>query len=724
MRPNASNWPTPRILAIGYLIAIAALVLNALITFWNLSAIQTTWDTLLGGRDFVRGIDGVVLNLKDAETGQRGYLLTGDARYLEPYETSRGLIPGSLNRLRSLAGQSRSRQGHLDAVAAASAAKLTELEQAITVRRRDGLEAAVAFVKNDEGRVTTERILAEIAALQVEEESTRAPLRTELQEAIRRTTLTFAFVSALALALLFTVHVLSVKSRDELRRHAAWLSTTLRSIGDAVIATDGHGRVMFMNPVAEALTGWPEDQAVGRSPEEVFRIVSEGTRLTVENPVAKVLRDGVAAGLANHTILIARNGTEYAIDDTASPIRDREGGTGLSGVVLVFHDVGNRRKLERELQDRAARLAEDDRRKDEFLAMLAHELRNPLASVGNAIQLLQMPRVPVPDSEWAKDVIERQVKHLARLIDDLLDVSRITRGIIDLRKEKMDASVVIERAVDAVRPLLDERKHDLAVIFKPGTLWCEVDPARLEQTLTNLLSNAAKFTEAGGHIRLTARNDDALISFSVKDDGIGIAPEKLPEMFELFAQGDRTMARSEGGLGIGLTVVKRVVELHGGTVTASSDGPGRGSEFVVKIPALPQPEPVAPRSPDAIPEPRRRARILIVDDNVDTARGLAHLLRLLGNDIRTAFDGASAITEAQAFRPEFILLDLGLPGMDGYQVARQLRSDGFHDVVIIAISGYGQDEDRRRSHEAGFNHHLVKPVNHNALITLIGQPAS
>jgi signal transduction histidine kinase len=429
-----------------------------------------------------------------------------------------------------------------------------------------------------------------------------------------------------------------------------------------------------------------------------------------------------AVGLADDTKLIARDGALASIEETVAPIR-ADGGE-IKGAVVVFHDIGDRRKLERELHERAKRLVEADRRKDEFLAMLAHELRNPLASVRNAIQLMRMPNVAIEHVEWSREIIERQVRHLARLIDDLLDVSRITRGKIELRKERIEATSVINCAVDAVRPLIQERKHELAVSFAPGSLWCEVDPTRLEQALINLLSNAAKYTEAGGHIRLSARHDDDQITFTVNDDGVGMVPERIGEMFELFAQGDRTMARSEGGLGIGLTIVKRIAELHGGTVTAVSEGPRRGSQFTMTLPAISRPKPAVAAPPPARPDGPRRARIMIVDDNVDMVHGLERLLKLMGNHIRTAFDGPAAIIEATAFQPEFILLDIGLPGMDGYQVARQLRRQGFDRTVIIAISGYGQDEDRLRSREAGFDYHLVKPVDYDALIALIGQPAS
>ncbi len=717
--PYVTDWPAQRTFAIGYAIAIVALLINSILTFWNLNSIRTTWDTLLGSRDFVRGIDDVLSNLRDAETGQRGYLLTGDERYLAPYTRSHAVILDSIDRLRTLAGDIGRRQEHINTIAEASAAKLGELEQTISLRRRQGLEAAVAIMRTDGGREAMDRLRGELAALRAEEDATRSALRSRLQTALVRTLVTFGFASALALALLFGVHFLSERSRHQLRRHAAWLSTTLRSIGDAVIATDGAGRVIFMNGVAEMLTGWTSSDAVGLPLEAVFRIVNEATKTGLENPVTKALKEGTVVGLANDSALLARNGTEHAIDYTAAPIRDA--GSDIRGVVLVFHDVGGRRRLERELNDRTTRLVEADRRKDEFLAMLAHELRNPLASIGNAIQVMKIQKAG-EHSEWAKEVIDRQVKHLARLIDDLLDVSRITRGKIELRRERIDASPVIKSAIEAVRPLIENRKHELSVSFIPGTLSCEADPTRLEQALINLLTNAAKYTESGGHIRLTARLEGDQVTFQVKDNGIGIPAEKLAEVFELFAQGDRTIARSEGGLGIGLTIVKRIAELHGGTAIAFSEGLGRGSEFTLKLPAVPRPAPgPAVTSPVGL-QGERHSRILIIDDNVDTAHGLARLLRLLGHDVRAAHDGPAAIAEALAFRPEFILLDIGLPNMDGYQVARQLRTQGLQDAVIIAISGYGREEDRLRSREAGFNYHLVKPVDYNSLISLIGQP--
>jgi signal transduction histidine kinase len=376
---------------------------------------------------------------------------------------------------------------------------------------------------------------------------------------------------------------------------------------------------------------------------------------------------------------------------------------------------------ERERQAEALR--QNDRRKDEFLAMLAHELRNPLAAVNNAVTILKMS----PDEEsrdWASDVVERQVKQLTRLIDDLLDVSRITSGKIRLRKEFVDAGPILDQAIESARPLIDQRSHTLSVSVERGRLPIHADATRVEQIVLNLLTNAAKYTEAGGRIWLSAEPEADQIVISVRDNGTGIPPERLPEVFTLFTQGDRSLARSEGGLGIGLTIVRKLAEMHGGSVEARSEGPDRGSEFIVRLPLAP---PAREAGPEARPGPSGdggTSRILVVDDNEDTASGMARLLELLGNEVRTAYDGPAALATARAFRPHFILLDIGLPGMDGYQVASALREDELaRDAVIIAISGYGQEDDRRRSLAAGFDHHLVKPVELDSLVPLIHRPA-
>jgi len=365
----------------------------------------------------------------------------------------------------------------------------------------------------------------------------------------------------------------------------------------------------------------------------------------------------------------------------------------------------------------------NDRRKDEFLAMLAHELRNPLAAIDSAVSLIGAS-VPGHDPfDWSVDVIGRHVRHLTRLIDDLLDVSRITRGKIELRKKKIDARPVLNSAIESVRMLLEERQHRLTTSYGQD-LFVEADPTRLEQIAVNLLSNAAKYTESGGQIWFTARHEENEFVIRVRDTGVGIPPEQLASIFDLFVQGDRSLERSAGGLGIGLTLVQKLTELHGGTVVARSEGAGTGSEFIVRLPAGEESnrERSRPR-PQSEPRSKRAARVLVVDDNVDLARGLARLLEMRGHNVSIAFDGPSAVDKARELHPEFVLLDIGLPGMDGYQVAALLRQEpDTKDAVIVAVSGYGQDEDRKRSQQAGFDLHLVKPVSCDELIKVFERP--
>ena len=352
--------------------------------------------------------------------------------------------------------------------------------------------------------------------------------------------------------------------------------------------------------------------------------------------------------------------------------------------------------------------------------MLAHELRNPLAAIGNAVSLSTLSGLQ-EHIDWSMEVITRQIRHLTRLIDDLLDVSRITRGKIQLRRRVLEATPVLESAIETVRPLIEARKHVLDLAIDRGDLWVDADPTRLEQVVVNLLNNAAKYSENEGRIWLIAAREGEEIVITLRDRGMGIIPGKLPEMFELFAQGDRSLARSEGGLGIGLTVVKKLVVMHGGSVTAKSEGLGKGCEFTVRFPAAKRPAGAKPAPSGSVdPSARRSSRILVVDDNVDMAKGMARLLTLLGHEVWTAHNGKEALTIARQHAPEFVLLDIGLPEMDGYEVARRLRQEErCQHAVIVAVSGYGQEDDVARGRVVGFDHHLVKPIDHDALLMIL-----
>jgi CheY-like chemotaxis protein/two-component sensor histidine kinase len=365
-------------------------------------------------------------------------------------------------------------------------------------------------------------------------------------------------------------------------------------------------------------------------------------------------------------------------------------------------------------------LADADRRKDEFLAMLGHELRNPLAPVATALQLMRLHSDESLRVARARETIERQVEHMTRLIDDLLDVSRITRGKIELRHQAVVLSTLVARAVEAARPVIDERGHRLTLDLPDEPLTLSGDPARLEQVLANLLNNAAKYTDVGGRIWLRAFVDAGQLVLSVRDDGAGLTPAMRERVFDLFMQGPEMRAYARGGLGIGLTLVRRLVEMHGGKVGARSDGLGQGSEFIVSLPirAAAHVAPEGDASGAGLAELPKR-RILVVDDNVDAADALAELLRDYGHNVRAVHDGPSAIEQAALHRPDIVLLDIGMPGLDGYEVARRMRSELGLKATLVALTGYGEARHRRLSREAGFDEHVTKPVDIRQLETLL-----
>jgi PAS domain S-box-containing protein len=744
---------------------------------------------------------------------------------------------------------------------------------------------------------------------------------------------------------------------------------TLRSIGDAVITTDNEARITYINGVAESLTGWSHDDALGQPLERVFQIVNEVTLQEVENPAMRALREGIVVGLANHTVLIKKDGTKCAIDDSAAPIRNEQG--HVSGCVLIFRDVTAQRLIEREkanqlltarllasivessndaimsksldgiiqswnaaaeqlfgytaaeavgrhisliipperlveeeqiiaslregrrtehyetervrndgkhitisltispikddsgkvigaskivrditgrkrtererqnfvtlvenstdfigmcdmenipffinraglemvglenieqarrtslrdfffpedqelmmnqffpsvlesghgeivirfrhfktgaarwmsykvlllrdaankavgfatvsqditerkrMEDDLRRLAADlsatDRRKNEFLATLAHELRNPLAPMSNMLEVLKRADGNPEILRRAHDTIERQLGQMVRLVDDLLDLNRITHDRLELRRSDVELSSVIQQAVEVARPLIDSAGHKLSIDLPDEPIYLHADRARLAQVFGNLLNNSSKYTRPEGTISLSAKRVDSEVFVTVKDNGAGIPQDKLDSIFDMFMQVDRTSERSQDGLGIGLTLVKRLTEMHGGLIEAKSDGEGQGSEFVVRLPILSKP--ASASQPKTGVESSLGRRILIVDDNRDSAESLAMLLEITGNKTHMAHDGVEAIEVIEKYRPEVVLLDIGLPRLNGHDVCRRIREKPWgKNIVFIALTGWGQEEDRRKSEEAGFNGHFVKPVDYDNLLELL-----
>ncbi len=617
-----------------------------------------------------------------------------------------------------------------------------------------------------------------------------------------------------------------VRAEEALRKQSEWLRIMLASIGDAVISTDAGGRVTFMNGVAETLTGWPQGDAIGRPLPAVFHIVHERTRALAENPALRALQEGSTVGLANHTILIARNGTERPIDDSASPIRD-DSGTPV-GAVLVFRDVTARKdigevqarlaaivessedaiisktldgvirswnsgaerlfgyaaediigrpialiipadrldeeheilariargeriehfetvrvtkhgdlidislsispirdgsgrivgasKVARDISDRKRAeeaLREADRRKDQFIALLAHELRNPLAPLRNGLQVMRLASSDANAVAQAHHMMERQLGHMVRLIDDLLDISRISQNKMELRRSPVLLADIISSAVETANPAIEASGHQLAISLPIEPIYLDADLTRLAQVFSNLLVNSAKFTEPGGRIWLDAKQRSPEVIVSVRDTGIGIPADSLSHIFEMFSQVNRSTEQS-GGLGIGLALVKGLVNAHGGSVSAASDGPGKGSIFTINLPLLHRAfeSRDTDHSEDAQTAAGSSRRILVVDDNRDSADSMAMMLKLVGNDVATVYDGLEALVAAQNFQPQVILMDVGMPHLNGYDATRCIREQTLKkSPIIIALSGWGQQGDLALSKAAGCDGHLVKPVS-------------
>lgn len=487
----------------------------------------------------------------------------------------------------------------------------------------------------------------------------------------------------------------------------ARLAAIVESSDDAIVSKSLDGTVMTWNAGAERLFGYKSSEIVGNS---ITRIIPP-ERIDEEIHILERLRRGERIEHFE-TVRVSKDGRRIHVSLTVSPIRDASG--FVVGASKVARDVTDRVRAEEALK-------EADRRKDDFIALLAHELRNPLAPIRNGLQVLKLSNGDGRPGEDTRKMMDRQLTHMVRLIDDLLDVSRISRNKLELRRERVSLSEVIASAVETAQPVLDAAEHKLTVSLPSEPVDLDADLTRLAQVFSNLLTNSAKYMHRGGHVYLTAERRDDSVSIAVRDHGIGIPADSLPTIFDMFSQVDRSIERTTGGLGIGLSIVKGLTEMHGGKVTAESDD--HGSTFTVTLPVLAAKS--DPRLEVSANEISRGVghRILVVDDNRDGAESLSLMLQLMGNDVRTANDGVQGVELAEAFRPDIILMDVGMPKMNGYEATRQIRSQPWgREIVIHALTGWGQDGDRQLSREAGCDGHLVKPVSLPDLESKLREP--
>jgi PAS domain S-box-containing protein len=498
------------------------------------------------------------------------------------------------------------------------------------------------------------------------------------------------------------------------QRPARLLASIVESSDDAIVSKTVDGIIQTWNASAERLFGYTAAEAIGRH----ITIIIPPDRQDEEKEILGRIRAGERVEHFE-TVRLRKDGQHIHISLTISPVFDESG--KVVGASKTARDITDRKKAEEKIHSLVAQLQQADRRKDEFLALLAHELRGPLAPLRSTLEIIKRTGDTGNGVDETVDTMDRQLGQLVRLVDDLLDVSRITHNKLALSKERVDLARIIGHAVEASLPLAESLGHQLKVTLPSGPIYLEADPARLAQVFGNLLNNACKYTPPGGRISVTAEQAGSEVLVKVNDTGVGIPSDRLTSVFEMFTQIEQSGEGSLGGLGLGLTLVKRLVEMHDGSVSAHSEGPGRGSEFVVRLPVMSAPLPGNGVVPESVPAAKPR-RILVVDDNTDAAASLAMLLKISGNEAHTANEGLEAIEVAEAFRPDVVLLDIGMPNLDGLEVCRRIRAQPWgRDMLMIALTGWGQEEDRRKSKDVGFDHHLVKPVDFPTLVRLLAE---
>jgi PAS domain S-box-containing protein len=666
----------------------------------------------------IEAIQDLRSTVQDAETGQRGYLLTRQASYLGPYEEALATIQPRLQAVHKLAKAGLVSQEQMSELERLVETKIEELRKTVSLVQAGRMPAAMQIVRSAAGEQTMESLRAVIAEIVSVQENGRAVAgeRADAAVGIR----SWVFLGAILLNLAFLWWAYQRIRREmmhhlvanlETRRQKEILAVTLASIGDAVIITDTKGRITFLNAVAEKLTGWSAKEAKERPCAEVFRIVNEETRLPVESPVDKLLARGAIVGLANHTVLIRRDGSELPIDDSGAPIRESDG--TVRGVVLIFRDFTAHKESERRLVRAKEEMETSSKAKDKFLASLSHELRTPLTPLLATLSSWEASNALPVTLRTDLQRLRRSVELEARLIDDLLDLTRIENGKLSLEKEPVDVHNLIHSAAAHFREEAQARGLRLHCQLDAKNSWLEADPARLQQILLNLIGNAVKFSRERSPIEIVTSNPQGTeLNIAITDHGIGMPEELIARLFQRFEQGEIPPEIRFRGLGLGLSIAKALVEAHGGALRAESKGPGCGSTFTISFPEAHAPARTSAQTAAPAAPPRSdpsSLHVLVVEDHEDTACVLEKVLRQMGHEVEACSTVATACQKLQERQFDVILTDIGLPdgsGIDFIKVAR-----GICQTPAVALTGYGTAEDIDKCLQAGFEEHLTKPID-------------
>lgn len=671
-------------------------------------------------RDGITRLEQLESIVKDAETGQRGFIITGDESYLRPFNEASERLPGELEKLQGFPWIDIN-PDEIGRIGQLIQQKMGELRSTIEKRRSGGFAAVVPIIRAGSGKELMDNLRAEVARLKERQLSALGADAKMSDRTTRTRTLVFLFSGVLNIAIfgwayrriteIFQQRDVALRESSrrgfELQQQKDLLNVTLTSIGDCVMVSDKEGQITFMNPVAEQVTGWKFEEAQNRPTTEVFRILNEHTRQPVESPVEKVMKHGVIVGLANHTLLIRKDGSEVPIDDSGAPIRDVNG--DVRGVVLVFRDFSEHKRAERELLEAKEAAETASKAKDQFLAMLSHELRTPLTPVLATINLWEASEEVPPSLHPDLQMLRRSIELEARIIDDLLDLTRIARGMLSFSPENTDVHALIEFLVDLSQSEVQNKQLNLSLQLKAAQHHVHTDASRLQQVLWNIIRNAVKFTDARGEIVVTTSNGaNGNIDISVTDNGIGMTAETISKLFVPFEQADPTRNRHYGGLGLGMAISNALVELLEGELHAKSEGLGRGSTFTLSFPTTREKAPSSETNRVPVTS-RSKVRLLLIEDHSDTARALVRLLENRGYTIESVPNVAVGLEATARGDFDLLLCDLGLPDGTGIDFIEKVRETD--KTPAIALTGFGMQQDVERAQNAGFNAHLTKPVN-------------